>query len=254
MTDIDEKKDVTAQPPKGRAAMLARYRAANPDSGDEIDEEILWDHADKEISGLEGRYNDLNGANKRLAKLVQKDPRLAAVLSMIAGDEPKSLPYAISRVYGKDFLNGDIEDFEAGYQENLKQFAESEKLQAEAEKNIRESVINIDKYASKNGLSDEQQKELCTGILNFAENLLMGKIPDALIDLVYKGLNYDKDVQDAADTGFVEGKNEKVSAAMKAKTDPSVPPLLGTGANAGGKPAEPSKRKRSFFDGLKETA
>jgi hypothetical protein len=252
MTDTEEKKDVAMQPLKGRAAMLARYRESNPESGNDVDDDALWEYAQSGHSELEGKYNQLNGANKRLAELVSNDPKLAAVLSMIAGDKPKSFPYAVGSVYGKDFLDIDLEDFEAGYEENLRQLAESKKLQAEAEKNIGDSMRNIEKYASGNGLSEEKQQALYAGIMDFAENLLMGKIPEELIDLVYKGLNYDKDVREAADTGFVEGKNEKVSATMKAKNDSSIPPSLGTGANVGGSKPRPPKKKGSFFDAIKE--
>jgi hypothetical protein len=252
MTDTKEKKDVSLQPPRGRAAILARYRESNPNSGDEVDDEALWEYAHSGHSDLEGKYNQLNGANKRLAELVSNDPKLAAVLSMIAGDNPKSFPYAVGSVYGKDFLDVDLEEFEAGYAENLKQLAESRKLQAEAEKNIGDSVRNIETYASENGLSEEQRKGLYDGIMDFAENLLMGKIPDELIDLVYKGLNYDRDVQEAADTGFVEGKNEKISPAMKSKTDNTLPPSLSAGANVGGSKPRLPRKKGSFFDAVKE--
>jgi hypothetical protein len=253
MTDVEKEKDVAVQPPKGRAAMLARYRGKNPEAGDDIDDEALWEYANNGHSELEGKYNQLNGANTRLAELVGKDPRLASVLSMLAGDNPKSLPYAVGTVYGKDFMDGDLDEFEAGYQENLKRLAESKKTQAEAEKNIGESISNIEKYAAENGLSEEQAKELYAGIMDFAENLLMGKIPAELVDLVYKGLNYEKDVQEAADTGFVEGKNEKVTATMKTKTDSSIPPSLGTGANTGKvNKARPPKKKGSFFDEVKD--
>jgi hypothetical protein len=253
MTDVEEEKDVAVQPPKGRAAMLARYRGNNPEAGDDIDDEALWEYANNGHAELEGKYNQLNGANSRLAELVGKDPKMASVLSMLAGDNPKSMPYAMGTVYGRDFMDGDLEEFEAGYQENLKQLAESKKVQAEAEKNIGESILNIEKYVAENGLPEEQAKGLHAGIMDFAENLLMGKIPVELVDLVYKGLNYEKDMQEAADTGFVEGANKKVRATMKAKTDPSIPPSLGTGANTGevSKP-RPPKKKGSFFDAVKE--
>jgi hypothetical protein len=252
MADVEENEKPAGSPLKGRSAMLAKYRESNPEAGGEIDDEALWEYAHNGHSELEGKYNQLSGSNTRLAELVSKDPKLASVLSMIAGENPKSFPYAIGTVYGKDFLDGDLEEFESGYQENLRQLAESKKLQAEAEKNIGESIPNIEAYAKENGLSDEQLRNLFTGIADFAENILMGKIPKDLIDLVCKGLNYDKDLQEAADTGFVEGKNEKVSAAMKTKTEPSVSPLLGTGANGGRNKSRPPKKKGSFFDAIKE--
>jgi hypothetical protein len=140
MADVEDKDKPIDPPLKGRAAMLARYRESNPEAGEEIEDEALWEYAHNGHSELESKYNRLNGANTRLSELVSKDPRMAAVLSMISGDKPQSFPYAIGTVYGKDFLEGDLEEFETGYQEHLRQLAESRKLQAEAEKNIGESI------------------------------------------------------------------------------------------------------------------
>jgi len=53
-----------------------------------------------------------------LAKLVSKEPKLGAVLSMMSGDKPKSFPYAIESVYGKELFNlgGDaLAEFEKGF-------------------------------------------------------------------------------------------------------------------------------------------
>jgi hypothetical protein len=228
--------------PKGRAAALEAYKAANPDLQEEPDDDALHDFHGNRYSELEGRhkevegkYNELNGANTRLAELVAKDPRLAAVLSMIAGEKPKSFPYAVGRVYGKEpfDLEGDaLEEFESGYQENLKRLSESEKAREAALKNLGEYEATLSGYVKEKGLTDEQQSEIHSGIMTLADNLLMGVIPSELIDLVYKGLNYEKDVQEAADTGFVEGKNDVIDAKLKKPETKSVPDL-GNGTGAG---------------------
>jgi hypothetical protein len=55
----------------------------------------------------------------------------------------------------------------------------------------------------------KESKEQVAGraIKHIFNRLSIGVIPNELIDLVYKGLNYEKDIQEAANMGFVEGKN-----------------------------------------------
>jgi hypothetical protein len=65
-------------------------------------------------------------------------------------------------------------------------------------KNISEYEATLNQYVKDKGLTDEQSTEIHSGIMTLADNLLMGVIPVELIDLVYKGLNYEKDVQEVA--------------------------------------------------------
>jgi hypothetical protein len=237
---------------KGRSAFLAKYRENNPDAAEDVQDDVLWDDAHKRHSSLEDEYGKMNSANSRLAGLVAQDPKLAAVLSMIAGEKPRSLPYAVGSVYGSDFLDGDLDEFETGYQENLRRLAESRKVQEEAQRNIEKSIKNIEKYASENNLEEAEFESLYQGIMDLADNVLNGKIPLDVVDLVHKGINYDRDVQEAADTGFVEGKNEKISARMKNKSGSSLPDLGNSAGSRGGAKPAPPQKKASFFDDMKE--
>ena len=240
--------------PKGRDALLAAYKTSNPE-GPEPDDSSLYDFAHSRYSDLENKYNNLNGANMRLASLVDKDPKLGAVMSMIAGDKPKSFPYAVASVYGKepfDLEGDDLEEFEKGYAENLAKLAESEKERQQAMKNIESYNKTLIDYGKKNSLSEDQVNEINDGIMQMADNILMGIIPTELIDMVYKGLNYDKDVQEAADTGFVEGKNTTVEAKMKEKTAMNSVPDFGNGSGAGGVKKPVTRKKGSFYDAFTE--
>ena len=253
MAELEEKAE-TLPTPSARDLWTERYRSANPDAGDP-DDDAIFAFADQQYGDTDKKYKDLNSANERLASLVAKDPRLAAVLSMIASEDGKSLPYAIANVYGKDFLNlegADLDDFEAGYQENLKRLAESEELQKQAAKNIEDYQATIEQFGKDKNLTGEQLDEVHSGIMQFAENMLMGIVPVDLIDLVYKGLNYDKDVQEAADTGFVEGKNEVADIKMKAKTQMGAVPDLSGGSGAGKNKPTPKHKRGSFFEGMTE--
>lgn len=245
-----------AAPLRGRAAVLARWKESNPDAEDDPDDDSLYDYMSDSHSKLQGQYDELSGANGRLAELAARDPRLAAVLSMVAGDEAKSFPYAFARVYGKDMLDMDeeaLEEFEKGYQENLDDLAKSNQKLEAARKNIEGYKQNLAEFGKHNNLTDDQLDELNAAIFADAENFLTGVIPMDYIEYRWKGMNYDKDVQDAADTGVVEGKNQAISEKMAKVEEPPPIPDMGESTNAGRKPAAPpSNKRKSFFDGMTE--
>jgi len=254
MAEIKEKiEDVTSeQPLKGRAAWQDRYRKANPEAGEEIDDEDLFEYANGGYSDLEGRYNNVQGLTDKMYERASQDPRASVVLSEFVGENPQSLPYIMGKVYGKEWMDGDLEDFEAGYQENLKQLAESRKLQEEAARNTEKSIQHIEKYITDNQLEEEEAANLNENIIAFAENLLMGKIPLELIELVHKGLNYDQDIQDAIDTGAVEAKNERIDPELRKLTDNPDVVDMGSSTGSGNKRKAQGKPRGSFYDGLKE--
>jgi hypothetical protein len=250
------KEEVIDQTPKGRSAIMEAYKASNPEMTEEPDDEKLHDFSHGRYSELEGKYNGLNGANTRLAELVAKDPKLGSVLSMISSEEnPKSFPYAISKVYGKEpfGLEGDdLEEYESGHQDYLSDETRKKEEQGKANANFEKSLERLSKYAQGKSLDQGQLTRLYGGIMDLAEGVLSGNIPDEIFELVEKGQNYDKDVQEAADTGFVEGKSTKVEAKMREKTQPAAIPDLGNATGAGKTKQLPKQKKGSFYDAFKE--
>lgn len=237
--------------PRGKDKFLEMMRAKNPDYNPENDDQ-LFDDAHEMYSNADSELGKHKEANSKLAGLVGKDPKLGAVLGMVAGDDQKSFPYAVGKIYGKQPFELDddgLEEFEKGYQENLAQMEASKSAQEEAQKNIQEYWKNLDKYAKDNNLSDEEKSELNDKIYSMADNMLMGIIPIDVIELVNKGVNYDKDVQDAADSGVVEGKNQKVEAKLSSKKEQIMPDLKNTSSSS--KKVAPTGAGGNFFSGFK---
>lgn len=246
--------DITqVETPRGRAGVLAKFQKANPDFQGDPSDDDLWGYAGQDYDDVKGKYKDMSGANARLADLVAKDPRLGAVLSMVAGENPKSLPYAMGNVFGKDWLESDPEEFEKGYQENLTRLAESKAEQEQAAKNIQQYQANLEQFKTDNGLDNAQVAELNDAIFADAENFLMGNISPEYIDYKWKGMNYDKDVQEAAVTGEVEGRNQAIEVKKKKITGDAPLPDLANGTGAGKNRTIPGKRKKkSAYDDMEE--
>jgi hypothetical protein len=238
--------------PGGRAALLEAYRNLNPDLTEEPDDSSLFDFAHNRYAELEGKHGKLTEANQRFAEMVSKDPRLAAVMAELAGEEPKSLPYAVASIYGKEPFEGeDLEEYERGHQEYLKRHAESEQERQKAVENLKQYEATLKKYGADNGLADDQLAAVHDGVMQLADGILTGMIDVPLIDMVYKGLHYEQDVQEAADTGFNEGRNDRIDARLKSPT--VAAPDLRDGSGAGKRPAKKRENLSTVneFDGLK---
>lgn len=236
---------VAEETPKGRAAFMAMMQEKNPDYNPESDDQ-LFDDVHSMHSEMKGQLEQHQGSNAKLAGLVAKDPKFGATLGMVAG-EGKSFPYAVAKVYGKEpfELEGDdLEEFEKGYQESLVEIGASQAAQAEAKKNIEQYFADLDKYCE--GKSEEEKAALNEKIYAMADNFLNGVISIQTIELVDKGINYDQDVQDAADTGVVEGRNQKMDMVT---SKPETLPDMGAKTTGGARPL-PKKERKSFYDNL----
>ncbi len=250
--EVGKETVVVDTPKTGRESITALYKTDNPDVTDELNDDSLLDFMHSKYSDLEGRHNKMTEGNSRLAEMIGKDPKLGATMNLMIGGG-KSFPYSVGRVYGKtpfELEGEELEQFEEGYQEQLKQLAESDAALAQASKNIETYKENLSKYGQENGLGEEELGTLNDNIYDLAERILHGDIPVSLIEIIHKGMNYDKDLQEAADTGFVEGKNDKVDAKLRSMKEDVLVPDLGGGTGAG-RNNPISSKNGDFFSNMK---
>ncbi|MDR1222363.1 MAG: hypothetical protein LBL07_05735 [Tannerella sp.] len=243
--------ETVGEKPRGRAAALASYRESNPEAGEDVADDDLFDFAAGRAADANGRYDELAGYNSRLAELMSKDPKFAEAMTMVAGKDGRSLPYSIAKVYGKDFLSMEgeaLDDFEKGYQEKLAELANDESALEQANRNIEEYHRRVSDFVQSNGIGEDEAEGLRNAIYDYAIDILNGVIKPEFIDFIWKGMNYDRDVQEAADAGVVEGKNTVIKADMK-KVSETAP----VGGGTAGKAVAPRvKERRSFYDGFEE--
>lgn len=239
--------------PRGRAGVLAKWKSANPEATEEPDDDTLWSTAQEGYEGLKGKYKAMESGQQGLSDYISKDPRFGAAIGMSFGEGEDKVPFtqALGRLYGSDAFSDD-EDFAKGIAEYTEKQANDKKEQEEAQKNFAESMKRFDEFIKANSLSEEEQTRIKDEMFTLAESILLGNIPDTIFELIHKGVSYDKDVQAAADTGFVEGKNEKVRADVKRKTSPNDLPDLGNPTSGRGSKIKPTDKKISFSDMLKD--
>lgn len=230
------------EPLKGKAAFLASLKDEEPDYEPADDDELF-----ERANGMRGELGKHKESSSKLAGIIAKDPRMGAVLSMVA--DGKSYPYAHAKVFGKEAmeLEGDeLEEWETGYQENLEQMGASKAAIEESNKNIQQYKDDLATYCE--GRSEEEMLALNDKIYEIADNMLNGIIPMDIIELIDNGLNHDQNVQDAADTAAAEGRNTKIDM-KKRKMDM---PDMGESTKSKGRPMAAPKQG-SFYENLEKS-
>ena len=250
-----QEQDMQAPPPRGRSAMLNRWKESNPDFDGEPQDDDLYDYALGQSDEYKSKYDRQNEVNSALAGRISEDPRLGALIAGIMETDDKgnrkNPAYVIAKLYGKDFLEDEdaMQAMEEGYAEYLEGAKNTQAESKKAQENFLESMKRVDAYANANGLADEAAEELRHALVNAADEILLGTFSDAFIATVAKGLSHDADVQEAADTGYVEGKNEKV--AMKFGKGEGDMPSMGTATKNPRKMEKKEPARKSFFDEVK---
>ena len=209
-------------PPNGRTAFMTRYRGANSDNTDDPDDDTMYDWAGMQIDDLSSRYKSVNGANEKLAEVVGQDPRFAQFIAMVAGGE--NLMYALGKTFGNmvDELDDEaIENLRKGQEEYSARY-----------KRVRENFSTYEStlkaYGEKNGLTPDQLSDVNNAILDIAEAINEGDIPEEVIDNVWKGLDYNTEKTTEIEAAKLSGRNEVIEAIKGKKTTAPLPDLSGS--------------------------
>jgi len=236
--------------PKGRAALLALYKNKNPEATEDPDDDTLSDFG---VSGhterdeMAGKYEKLNGSNGTLAAAIGQYPVFAHWIAKIGqGENPW---FALGKALGP--LADKLDD------ESLEQMRKGQEERAAQSQQVNQNFsnyeANLKAYVEKNGLSEEQAVAINNLILDLAEAFIERDIPEEVIDLVYKSLDYDDEKTAQADALKLATKNEMIDEFKKTQGSESAIPDL-AGANSGKRAAKPSvQNTEAAYKPLSET-
>ncbi len=219
----EEKGALESEPkPTHRESFLEHYRKANPDFEGDPDDEHLWEHAIGTVSerdDYKGRYDELNGANEKLAEIVASEPRVAHFISMISnGEDPL---FAIGKAFGNliDELDEEsLEKLRKGQAEYKERYNKVSNNFSTYEKTLKE-------YGEENGLTEENLKEIDDAICDMADSLIEGNIPKEVIDNVWKGLDYDSEKEAELEAVKLAERNKTIEEMKDKKKKSPLPDI-----------------------------
>lgn len=210
------------------------------------------DYYEASMSGYDQEHEavkSMRASNKTLADKMEADPKAAAALAEFM--EGKPLPVALRKYFDDEELamnEGDegYEQYMEAVKERVARTESNKQMQAEYEAALEQSQANMDAFAQSKGMSPEEfDTFMTTAIGKLIEPLLKGNISAEMMEMLYKGMNYEADLAVAADVNYKKGKNEKIVETKRAVNTDGLPNTSG-----GTAPAAASSTKNPTAEAL----
>lgn len=167
--------------------------------------------------------------NDKMVAALSENPEFAQAMNDVV-NKRRNGPAALARHFGKDFLS--LEEGTPEYDEMIKADDEwrserdAARLAAEEfDKAMEESDKVINAHSAAKGEDPEEYKDRI--FEQFVLPIFSGKFDDALLTKFDKGMDYDKDTEDAFAAGQVKGRNENINKLRVQPTD-GLPKGLGS--------------------------
>lgn len=225
--------------------LIKHFPDRNFDSDDELFEVLASYDAD-----LDERFEKLRNDQTKLARIFTSNPKMAGFIStVIEGEDPL---IACVRYFGGDVL-------ECAYDENrlmqlrkendayLDRMATYAKTEKEIEENWKVSAKSIERFKEAKGMTDEEFDMFIEKVCHLCEHVFMCDFSYEVLDTLFKGVNYDTDVDLAEQTGEVKGRNQRIIFS-KDKSDAATSQSLKTDSSADLTPMFGLRRRKSVWD------
>lgn len=212
---IVEEKDIETTPGARERFLEVLKKEKGEDYSPEGDDE-LWEESSKRWDNLKGTHLKTKEMQSKLVEKLNEDPSLGLFISEII--RGTSVPKAIGMVYGDiidELQDADLEDYESGYTANKEKRNNLLKEAEEQSKNAEKFLDDFVKYTQDKGYDEAKADELYDKVYKSISDAINGNVDMKFVEYIDKGSTYDKDVQAAATTGVIEGKNKKIEATLK---------------------------------------
>lgn len=198
-----------------RDAFRKRFSELNPDLNMD-DEDAYYDAAGRSLDELDGYKQRAD----RLNKNIKRSPAFADMV-IAARDNENFDPIIWAVEEGgldlealqtdPDYKNSLVEA-RAKYLEKL---SKSDELKKEQKANMPASISAIKAKAEELGLDDAKREEIVGKMFTLMDDMIRGKIPVDLFEMIAKGATYDAAVDEARAEGKAEGLNQKVDDKLR---------------------------------------
>lgn len=199
------------------------------------DEEAYYAALDDEMSSRDEELNRYRTDNEKLNNMFLENPQAAYFMNDLL-DGKKQMGVALMEHFGdlfKDAVNDptaeNVKAFADALDEHAKRIKENDELQAQFERNVDNSETTIENWTAAHKATPEQVDAMREFINAQFGNLIAGIISPEMLDFAYKGLNYDKDVAAAEESGQAAGRNQRIEEKIRKGKGDGMPMIAGGG-------------------------
>jgi hypothetical protein len=202
-------------------AIMERLQKMFPD----VDEETMYGNFMEFMDDMERASSAQSMLNDKLTQYPKAGLMLA---DMMDGRHPA---VAIKRHFGDEMdIEEGSEEYEALLTAERERLADEETsgaMKAEYEQNLIESAEAVKTFKDEKGLDDEGFQDFVESAVELTADLLSGKLNATLLNILWKGKNYDTDIANetgiAEQRGLVAGRNEKIEERKRKLAGDGLP-------------------------------
>lgn len=249
-------------PPAEPTTQPETTESAEPTARDRFRSRIAEDYPDLDIDDEDAYYNAANDRYDELQSFRTNTQNFRDALDLDAEERGTFNEMILAASKQKDFdpviwlvENGGL-DIDAlrddpdyarklgeARKKYLDQISDGTKIEKEFEANAPASIEAINQYCQENGIDDDTKTNAIGRMYDLIDNLMVGKMPVELFQLVVNGVSHDEDVDYAREAGKAEGRQTKVSDKVRKlkKSDTVAPTQKAAAAN------EDSGRNSNMF-------
>lgn len=199
------------------------------------DEEAYYGALDDEYNANAEELRRNRENNEKLNNMFLENPNAAYFMNDLL-DGKKQMGVALMEQFGdlfKEAVNDpspeNVKAFADALDAHAKQIKKNDELQAQFEQNVDASETTIENWAQEHKATPEQIDAIREFINQQFGNLIAGIISPEMLDFAFKGLNYDKDVAAAEESGQAAGRNQRIEEKMRKGKGDGMPMIAGGG-------------------------
>ena len=190
------------------------------------DDENLFGRINDDFDGFDNLIKDYKDRESKLAALFSDDPRSAEFLmNWMRGENPMvQLVKTFGTMGLKNMLEDEnmLEEVAKANTEYLQKVAKAQKLEEQFEKNIEQSLKDVETLNE----SEEDIDNAVNWITRLVTEAQMGIYKPENIQMAIKAINYDRNLEEVAYEAEVRGRNAKIEEKMRQLGDGT--PQLGS--------------------------
>ncbi|MBR5240410.1 MAG: hypothetical protein IKW05_00585 [Muribaculaceae bacterium] len=235
-------------PQTSRGVIVKRLIKHFPDRDFDNDDELFEVLANYDAD-LDERFEKLRNDQTKLARIFTSNPKMAGFIStVIEGEDPL---IACVRYFGGDVLECAYDENRLmqlrkendAYLQRMHSFAKTEK---EIEDNWKMSSKSIERFKESKGMTDEEFDLFIEKVCHLCEHVFMCDFSFEVLDTLFKGINYDTDIDIAEQTGEVKGRNQRIIFSKEKLGESSTPSKHDSSADL--TPMFGLRRRKSVWD------
>lgn len=223
--DMESDDEEKAVPMGAKAKFMAYYKGKKADVDPE-DEEAFYGSLNADFEARDRDGAELAGyrtANEKILKAMDNNPEIADLFVSIVND-PSTDPivYLIGE-YGDLFEDAikdpaNLDKLVAARAKNAEARKSAQEREAEAAKNLTDSLSALDEAVKEAGIDKAKAVEIGQQFYQIMSDAVMDKVSKETWMMMIKALNHDADVAEAKAAGEVKGRNAKIGR-MKLKSE-----------------------------------